>query len=97
MDDAPSAGCRASRGIFTAGTASAVTKQSDLGKADFYASDTGVISYPDLTLLYTSRGRSGYEINKGVDGRWVCHTCACLSSVSLFLGQGLDLLNPLLP
>ena len=28
----------------------------------------------------------------GVDGRWVCLTCACLSSGSLFLGQGLDLL-----
>ena len=65
MDDAPLVGCRASRGTFTAGKASSVTRQSDLGKADFSASDTGVISYPDLTLFYTGRGRSGYEINTG--------------------------------
>ena len=65
MDDAPSVGCR---GTFTAGTASAVTRQSDSGKADFSASDTGV------------------------DGCRVCLSCANLSSGSLFLGQGSDLL-----
>jgi len=65
MDDAPSVGCR---GTFTAGTASAVTRQSHLGKADFSTSGAGV------------------------DGHWLCLTCACLSSDSLSLGQGLDLL-----
>ena len=30
----------------------------------------------------------------GVDGRWFCHSCACLSSGSLSLGQGLNLLLP---
>ena len=39
MDDAPSVGCR---GTSTTGTASTVTRQSDSGKADFSASDTGV-------------------------------------------------------
>ena len=69
MDDEPSVGCQ---GTSTAGTASAVTRRSDSGKADISASGTGV------------------------DGRWVCLTCACLSSGSLFLGQGLDLLLPCL-
>lgn len=69
MDDAPSLGCC---DTFTAGTASAVTRQSDSGKADFSKSGTGV------------------------DGRWFCHTCACLSSGSVFLGQGLNLLLPCL-
>ena len=65
MDDAPSVGCR---GTFTVGTASAVTRESDSGKADFSASDTGV------------------------DGCRVFLSCAYLSSGSLFLGQGPDLL-----
>ena len=55
MDDAPTVGTS------TIDTASAVTRHSDSGKADFSASDTGV------------------------DGRWVCLTCTCLSSGSLLL------------
>ena len=69
MYDAPSLGCC---DTFTAGTSSAVTRQSDSGKADFSTTGTGV------------------------NGRWFCHTCACLSSGSLSLGQGLNLLVPAL-
>ena len=38
-------------------------------------------------------GKAGFSASgTRVDGRWVCLTFACLSSGSLFLGQGLDLL-----
>ena len=54
MDDAPSVGCR---GTSTTGTTLTVTRQSDSGKADFFASDTGVdsrwVRLQDLVLKHT--------------------------------------------
>ena len=54
---------------------------------------------PHLDAVILSRlahsGKADFSTSgRGVDGRWFCHTCACLSSSSLSLGQGLNLLLP---
>ena len=40
---------------------------SEYDKVTTTPSDYDLISYPDLTLFYTGRGRSGYEINYDLD------------------------------
>ena len=54
---------------------------------------------PHLDAVILSRlahsGKADFSTSgTGVDGRWFCHSCACLSSGSLSLGQGLNLLLP---
>ena len=68
MDDAPSVGCR---GTFTAGTASAVTRQSDLWKAGFSTSGTGVDGHW-LYLACACLSSGSLSLGQGLDLLLLC-------------------------